>query len=306
MPLGLGLASSHAPQMFAPAEAWEDPYRRALAGKAESPQAARETLEVIRGYVERIESAFRQLAAKLAEYRPEALVMIGDDQREVFDPSSNMPTIALHLGAEASGTLGLEFLGLSAPQPVRLRGHQVLAEFLAQRLMDRGFDVTCLRELKPVGRPERGLGHAFTRAPTKLMPDLEIPVVIVFLNAYYPPLPSARRCYDLGLAIRELLDERTERVAIYGSGGLSHDPTGPRAGWIDEPLDRFVLDAIADGKPERLLGLYTVDSDTMRGGTGEIRSWIAVAGACADRPATVVDYIPAYHAVTGLGFAYWQ
>ena len=65
MPLGLGLASSHAPQMFAPAEAWEDPYRRALAGKAEAPQAARETLDVIRGYVERIENAFQQLAAKL-------------------------------------------------------------------------------------------------------------------------------------------------------------------------------------------------------------------------------------------------
>ena len=86
------------------------------------------------------------------------------------------------------------------------------------------------------------------------MPDLEIPVVIVFLNAYSPPLPSARRCYELGLAIRELLDERTERVAIYGSGGLSHDPNGPRAGWIDEPFDRWVLDRIAWGNWRRVLG----------------------------------------------------
>ena len=118
-------------------------------------------------------------------------------------------------------------------------------------------------------------------------------------------LPTARRCYDLGRTLREILDERPERVAIYGSGGLSHDPVGPRAGWIDQPLDRFLLQALADGKPEKLLGLYTFDSDTVRSGTGEIRNWITVAGALHDRRATIVDYIPAYHAVTGLGFAAW-
>jgi len=55
----------------------------------------------------------------------------------------------------------------------------------------------------------------------------------------------------------------------------------------------------------RLQELFTFDSDTLRSGTGEIRSWITVAGAFDGVRATVIDYIPARHAVTGLGFAYW-
>jgi hypothetical protein len=306
MPIGLGLASSHAPNMFAPPEKWEIRYNERTRGKPQPLQAQQETVEVIKGYVERITAAFENLERRLADYRPDALIMVGDDQGEIFDRLAGMPTIGLFLGEEAAGSLGLEHLGESAPKEmVRLRGHPELAEFIAQGLIERNFDLTCVRELRPMGRAGRGLGHAFTRTAPKLMPDLKIPVVIVFLNCYYPPLPTARRCYDLGRALRELLDERPERIAIYGSGGLSHDPIGPRAGWIDEPLDRFLLQALAAGKPERLLGLYTFDSDTVRSGTGEIRNWITVAGACHDRRATVIDYIPAYHAVTGLGFAAW-
>ena len=94
-------------------------------------------------------------------------------------------------------------------------------------------------------------------------------------------------------------------MAILGSGGLSHDPRGPRAGWVDEPLDRWVLERLERGEGEALQHLFTFDSDTLRGGTGEIRSWIVVAGAFPAAGATVVDYLPARHAVTGLGFAYW-
>jgi Catalytic LigB subunit of aromatic ring-opening dioxygenase len=306
MPIGLGLASSHAPNMFAPPEKWEIRYNERTRGKPQPLQAQQETVQVIKSYVERITAAFKNLERRLADYRPDALIMVGDDQGEIFDRLAGMPTIGLFLGEEAAGSLGLEHLGESAPKEmVRLRGHPELAEFIAEGLIERNFDLTCVRELRPMGRTGRGLGHAFTRTAPKLMPDLKIPIVIVFLNCYYPPLPTARRCYDLGRALRELLDERPERIAIYGSGGLSHDPIGPRAGWIDEPLDRFLLQALAAGKPERLLGLYTFDSDTVRSGTGEIRNWITVAGACHDRRATVIDYIPAYHAVTGLGFAAW-
>ena len=90
------------------------------------------------------------------------------------------------------------------------------------------------------------------------------------------------------------------------SGGLSHDPRGPRAGWIDAPLDHWVLEQLNKGNGAALCHLFEFDSDTLRSGTGEIRSWIVVAGACSGVPATIVDYIPAHHAVTGLGFAYWS
>ncbi len=307
MPIGLGLASSHAPNMFLPPAKWPVRYRQLTENIPQPPEALLETPEVLEGYGRRITDAFTELQRQVSGYGAEVLIMVSDDQGEVFDRQTCMPSLAMHLGTEAEGSMGFDFLGKDAPvQRVRLKGHPELAEFVAQGLMDRGFDLTCVRELKAMGKPDRGLPHGFTRTAPKLMPDLDIPVLLVFLNCYFPPLPSARRCFDLGCAIREVLEGRPEKVAIYGSGGLSHDPMGPRAGWIDRPLDHYLLDSLAAGEPERVLGLFSFDSDTLRGGTGEIRNWLVVAGAMGDRKATIVDYIPAHHAVTGLGFAYWS
>jgi len=74
---------------------------------------------------------------------------------------------------------------------------------------------------------------------------------------------------------------------------------------VDEPLDWWVLGRIAEGDYEALAHLFTFDSDTLRSGTGEIRSWVVVAGAFAGVPAQVVEYFVAHHAVTGIGFAVW-
>ena len=104
-----------------------------------------------------------------------------------------------------------------------------------------------------------------------------------------------------------ILQDDPRRIAVYGSGGLSHDPGGPRAGWIDEPLDRWFLDQISAGNGRATRAMYGFDSMTMRGGTGEMRAWITVAGAmeAENSRATVVDYIAAHHAVTGCAWAYW-
>ena len=107
-----------------------------------------------------------------------------------------------------------------------------------------------------------------------------------------------------GLALRDILADAPERIIIYASGGLSHDPRGPRAGWVDEPLDHWVLERIKRNEGEKLVNLFSFDSDTLRGGTGEIRAWIAGA-AIMQRPGTVLDYFPSHHAKCGLAFAYW-
>jgi len=75
---------------------------------------------------------------------------------------------------------------------------------------------------------------------------------------------------------------------------------------VDEPLDRSILKAFAEGEPERLSALYTFNSDTFHGGTGEVRNWLVVGGAMGDTPATVVDYMAIHHVITGVGFAVWQ
>ncbi len=306
MPIGLGLASSHSPNMFVPPEKWHIRYEMRTRLVPQPPAAKQETPEVIHACAARMTAGFDVLRQKISEYLPAAIIMVSDDQGEVFDREAGMPTVAIHSGESCSGSLNLGFLGADAPTDrITLKGHPELAMFIARRLVEREFDLTVTHKLRPLGDPKVGLSHGFTRTAPKLMPALDIPVILIFLNCYYEPLPTARRCLHLGRSLAAILKDRPERIAIYGSGGLSHDPMGPRAGWVDEPLDRFVLQSLADGEPDRLSGLYTVDSDTMRGGTGEIRNWLVTAGAMGDRKATIVDYMAVHHALAGIGFAYW-
>src|SRR5258707_4386895 len=102
MPIGLGLASSHAPNMFAPAEKWALRYSERTRGKPQPGEAQQETLEVIQAYVERINARFRELERQLAAYQPDALIMVGDDQRGVFYRLAGMPAIRLLLCQAAS------------------------------------------------------------------------------------------------------------------------------------------------------------------------------------------------------------
>jgi protocatechuate 4,5-dioxygenase beta chain len=93
-------------------------------------------------------------------------------------------------------------------------------------------------------------------------------------------------------------------------GGVSAGPArgdggGPRAGWVDEPLDRWFLERLERNDGEALKHLFRFDSDTIRGGTGEMRACILVAGGM-QRRAPVLEYTPAAHAKCGLGFAYWS
>jgi hypothetical protein len=306
VPIVLGLASSHTPSMFVAADRWPTVHRALTRDVPQPARLAQETAEVIAGYASRVEHGFATLQAELAAATPDVLIILGDDQNELFSKAM-IPTFAIFVGAAAEGTCSISFVG-EKPEDnrIKLPCSPTVAKIAAEGLIDRGFDLGIAEELVPLARPEIGLGHAFTRIGRAMrLVETGIPIVPFFTNAYHPPLPSAARCYALGEALRDVFADRPERVAIYGSGGLSHDPRGPRAGWIDEPLDRWVLDRIARGQGAELRNLFKFDSANIRGGTGEIRNWIAVAGAFDGVKGTVVDYIPAVHAVTGLGFAYW-
>jgi protocatechuate 4,5-dioxygenase beta chain len=307
MPLEFGLASSHAGFMFAPLDKWPIRYEVLTSHVPQPPQAAAEDAAVQQEHKQRIASAMATLSRALEAYRPDAVLIVGDDQDELFSAGFS-PSFAIYTGDTVSGSLSLRTIGESMADNVQaFPCHGGLARALRDGLVREGFDLTWLDRLDAVApRREGGIGHAFSRpAKTLRLPDLGIPIIPFFLNAYHRPLPTASRCYALGQAMRRVLAARPERLAIYASGGLSHDPGGPRSGWIDQPLDRWVLDRLAAGETEQLTDLFTFDSDTLESGTGEIRCWIVAAGAMAQRRATVVDYIPSYHAVTGLGFAYW-
>jgi protocatechuate 4,5-dioxygenase beta chain len=264
-------------------------------------------IAVLPAQIERINAALKRLRSELTDADPEILVIVGDDQDEVFGPALR-PTLAVFTGTEVSGTASIRMLGEDLSENhVKMSCRSDLAEFLVGGLVAEGFDPAVIEELKPISRPTAGIGHAFAWSARALaVADLGIPVLPVFLNTYHPPLPSAARCYELGRTIARVFADRPERVAVLGSGGLSHDPHGPRAGWIDEPLDRWVLAQITNGTPQALTHLFQHESDAYHGGTGEIRAWIVAAAALQGARGTVLDYIPSRLATTGLAFAYWN
>jgi len=308
--LGMGMASSHAPMMFQKAQYWPRMLERIPAeARGHLPQRARielATPAIIDGYVQRIEAAFATLRAELRAYRPDALLMIGDDQGDMFD-EANTPTLAIYTGDEPLwGRSARDPYDVPAEERAKLvfRAHGALARHLHRGLVERGFDVANLARFAPRGNPARGVSHMVSNLVPEVDPALEIPLVCVFVNEYYPPLPTAERCARLGAAIADVLDDRPERVAIYASGGLSHYPGMYNAGWIDQPLDRWILERLERNDVAALQHLFTFDSDGLRSGTGEVRAWISVAAAMR-RPATVVEYVPAHCTQTGCGFVVW-
>ncbi len=309
--LGLGLASSHAPGMWRSAEEWPKFFERMPPEiRNHLPYSAKveiETPGIIEDYIRRIRAAFAVLREQVQAYKPDALIMIGDDQGDMFDEVNN-PIFSIYTGEEPIWGRDVHepfSKPMAERKKVFFQNHAELARYLHKGLVKKGFDIANLgKHFDPRGNPARGVSHMVSNLAPEVDPNSEIPLVCVFINEYYPPLPSAERCAQLGEAIAEVLADRPERIAMYASGGLSHFPGEYNVGWIDKALDHWILERLERNDLEALTHLFTFDSDNLRAGTGEVRAWISVAAAM-QRPATVVEYVPAHCTVTGCGFVYW-
>jgi len=118
------------------------------------------------------------------------------------------------------------------------------------------------------------------------------------------PVPSGRRCYNLGRAIRKAVESYDEdlNVQIWGTGGMSHQLQGPRAGLINKVFDNNFLDRlIAD--PEGLAGVPHIDYVREAGSEGiELVMWLIARGAMNDKPPTVRHrfyHVPASNTAVG-------
>jgi aromatic ring-opening dioxygenase catalytic subunit (LigB family) len=112
----------------------------------------------------------------------------------------------------------------------------------------------------------------------------DIPLVPVLQNCIVPPIPEQHRCYEVGQALADLIEKDLApgmRVALIGSGGLSHEPGGSRYYVIDETFDRWFLDLAASGDHDRVLKELTFErmEASGSGGTIELFSWVVIMGA---------------------------
>lgn len=254
-----------------------------------------------------VQDAVRAVGAELQAAELDAVVVVGDDQAELFTKDS-MPAIAIYWGEEiADIPRDMTDVPESRAAAMWAKHAQVreeypvatpLATYIVQDLVAKGFDVAQLKK-----QPEnRSLGHAFTFVRLRLMGDRVIPIIPIMLNTYFPPnQPTAARCYALGRAIGDAIRSWPEdmRVGVVASGGLSHFV-------VDEELDRAVLKGI-EARDEQALG--AIPESKLQSGSSEIKNWIVAAGALSELRFELVDYVPGYRSPAGTGcgmaFARW-
>lgn len=334
--VALVLCTSHTPFLFTSPEEWIEASARRRSRGAIRADVPIDDLDTGRAKYARCMDALAVLRRKLEEARPDVLLVFGDDQGEQFR-FENFPAFSVFVGAAFEGYkysrhVGLPVRGAERPQRPKtaetwatVRGHPELARELMVRLVERGFDPAFSTGLADA---DEGMGHAFMRPSFYVRPAYDVPTVPFAVNCYYGPQPTGKRCYELGRAVREIVDAlpRRLRVAVIGSGGLWHTPNAPGA-YLDEAFDRATLDGLRAGDARRMAAHFDSrpawpepKDDATRdlasggtgmvgglgGGTGEVRNWIAAAAVADGRPGTVVDYVPIYASPVGVAFAYWD
>jgi len=210
----------------------------------------------------------------IAEEKPDVIFLVYNDHATAFSLDL-IPTFALGTGAEFK--VADEGWG---PRPVpTVYSHPELAAHIAQSVIQDDFDLTLVNKME--------VDHGLT-VPLSLMfgqPEAWPCKVIPFaVNVVQYPAPSGRRCFQLGQAIRKAVESYDENlnVQIWGTGGMSHQLQGPRAGLINREWDNRFLDRlIAD--PAGLSAMPHIDYVREAGSEGiELVMWLIARGAMAD------------------------
>jgi 3-O-methylgallate 3,4-dioxygenase len=256
------------------------------------------------------EAAMDQLSQRIRDARLDVLLIVGDDQTELFRTTNN-PAFAIYYGETIRNTARepaspsdswVKSARMWRHEPEADREYPVksdLAEWLIRQLCDRDFDIAAMDGL------ERGQfeGHAFQFIHRRLLKEQVLPVIPVILNTFDPPnQPTPRRCVALGAALRELIAAWPQdlRVGVIASGGLSHFV-------VDEALDQQVITAIRNKDSATLAAL---DPKLLQAGSSEIRNWLVVGEMARNLDFEWIDYVPGYRSPaltgTGLAFAAWK
>ncbi|MGV3728950.1 class III extradiol dioxygenase subunit beta [Hydrogenophaga sp.] len=210
----------------------------------------------------------------MKDHRPDVIFLVFNDHATAFSLDM-IPTFAIGTAAEYQPAD--EGWG---PRPVpKVMGHPELASHIAQSVIQQDFDLTIVNKMD--------VDHGLT-VPLSLMcgqPEAwPCPVIPFAVNVVQYPVPSGRRCYNLGKAIAKAVASYDEdiNVHIWGTGGMSHQLQGPRAGLINKDFDNAFLDKLIND-PEAAASISHIDYVREAGSEGiELVMWLIARGAMAD------------------------
>jgi hypothetical protein len=257
---------------------------------------------------------FRRVRAAIDDFKPDFILIWGDDQYENFKEDLVPPYCVYAYHSFEFGSPPHNVWNEPAEKKFRLPGHLPAAKHLASRLIEAGFDSAYA--YKPLHHP---LGHAFANAILYLDYDRKgftYPIIPFAINCYGrrviaqrgglpvfenppaeaeldPPAPTPRRLFDLGAAAAKILSESPWRSVIMASSGWSHAFLTAKNHFLypDTPADKTMYEALRAG-----------DYDTWRNysaaaiedsGQQEMLNWMCLAGALAQlkRRANETDFI---------------
>ena len=229
----------------------------------------------------------------LERVRPDVAVMVYNDHGLNFF-LDKMPTFAI--GAAPEYQNADEGWGLPTLPPYP--GDPALSWHIIEQLVNEEFDITSCQEMR--------VDHAFTVPIALLWPGAQrrVKTVPVAVNTVQHPLPTPNRCFKLGQALGRAIASYPEdlRVVVIGTGGLSHQLDGERAGFINKNFDLECLEKIVNDP--QALTKYTIHDLVRLAGTQgvELIMWLVMRGALSTRVRQVHRHyhIPVSNTAAGL------
>jgi protocatechuate 4,5-dioxygenase beta chain len=238
-------------------------------------------------------NGFPPIREWLAKVKPDVAIVVNNDHGLNFF-LDKMPTFAIGTAPEYRNAD--EGWGIPVLPP--FKGDEDLSWHLAESLIGEEFDMVTCQEML--------VDHAFTLPLALLYPDMKWPVRVVpiNINTVLFPTPSAKRCYKLGQAIGRAVEafDKDIKVLVIGTGGLSHQLDGERAGFINKEFDLMCMEKIV-GEPQALARYSTLDLVRLAGAQGvELVNWLVARGALTGSVSKVhANYhIPISNTATGM------
>jgi protocatechuate 4,5-dioxygenase beta chain len=244
-------------------------------------------------YWKRVFSGFEKSKEWMAKAKPDVVILIYNDHASAFSVEM-IPTFAL--GCAAEFPPADEGWG---PRPVPVvQGHPQLASHIAQSVILDEFDLTIVNKME--------VDHGLT-VPMNLLfgspKEWPCPVIPLAVNVVQYPPPTGHRCFMLGKAIRKAVATYPEdlKVVVFGTGGMSHQISGPRAGLINSKFDKAFLDNLSRD-PKKLTRIPHLEYMREAGAEGiEMVMWLVMRGALDDKVEEVYRFytVPASNTAVG-------
>ena len=240
---------------------------------------------------------FGELGDRLKAAEPDVLVIHSTDHWVNFFLDV-MPAFCVGIGAEHEGPPE-PFMKPVYPHET-LPGHERLGRHILERAFAADFDPAYSMRLK--------LDHGMCVPIWQFGLDPALPIVPIFINLVEKPFPSPKRCLAWGRMVRRAIESYPEdiRVAVLGTGGLSHSIGETTMGWIDEPFDHACIELFRNAPDDRLATELDAMLENTGNGGAELRAWVISHAAAGSKGFDMVDYIPMPEALIGCCLAEWR